>query len=58
MTKTIYKVYCGSNGKFYTYLSLVKAESLFTRLMLQNYKTSIDEIKNGQTKRLKEYGRG
>jgi len=55
MTKTIYKVYCGSNGKYYTYLSLVKAESLFTRLMLQNYKTSIDEIKNGQTIRLKEY---
>ena len=55
MDKVIYKVYCGKNGKYYTYLSLVKAERLYTTLMLQNYHTTIDEIKNGKTTRIKEH---
>lgn len=55
MTKTIYKVYCGKNGKYYTYLSLVKAENLFTKLMLQNYHTAIDKIEDKKIERIKEF---
>lgn len=55
MNKTIYKVYCGKNGKCYTYLSLTKAERLYTSLMLQNYHTAIDKIESGVTTRIKEH---
>ena len=55
MSKIIYKVYCGKNGKFYTYLSLVQAERLYTSLMLQNYQTAIDKIESGKTTRIKEH---
>ena len=55
MSKIIYKVYCGKNGKFYKYLSLVQAERLYTSLMLQNYHTAIDKIESGKTTRIKEH---
>ena len=55
MIKTIYKVYCGKNGKYYTYLDYKKAEKLYFTLMLQNYHTALDEITDGKTKRLLEH---
>lgn len=44
MSKTIYKVYCGKNGKVYTYKEKSKAENLFYKLINQNYKTTLIKI--------------
>lgn len=55
MSKTIYKVYCGKNGKFYTYKDKIKAEDLFYKLSNQNYKTKIIKIENGKEEILSEY---
>lgn len=44
--KVLYKVYCGKNGKTYTYLSQTKAEQLFNSLVEQNYRSNIIKIEN------------
>ena len=53
--KILYKVYCGKNGKWYTYKSKEKAEILFKNLSLQNYHTILEVVENGKVKRLDEF---
>lgn len=53
-SKVIFKVYCGKNGKTYTYLSQAKAEHLFNSLVEQNYRTNIVKIDNGKQTKIKE----
>ena len=55
MNKVIYKVYCGKNGKFYTYKDKIKAENLFYRLSNQNYHSYIIKIENGCQEKIAEY---
>lgn len=55
MNKTLYKVYCGNNGKWYTYRTLLQAENLFYKLSNQNYKTKLIKIENGKEEILFEY---
>lgn len=53
--KVLYKVYCGKNGKTYTYLSQAKAERLFNSLAEQNYRTNITKIENKKQILINEY---
>lgn len=55
MSQILYKVYCGKNGKFYTYKEKAKAESLFYKLCNQNYRTQIIQIENKNEKIIAEY---
>ena len=55
MSNVIYKVYCGSNGKWYTYKSFSQAENLYSKLVMQNYHTQLIEIQDKQSKILKEH---
>lgn len=55
LNNVIYKVYCGQNGKFYTYKEKAKAESLFTKLSLKNWHTYIIKIENKTEEVIAEY---
>lgn len=55
MKKVIYKVYCGKNGKFYSYNSEQKALNLYDSLIEQNYRTYIIKITNGQEEIILDY---
>ena len=55
MKKILYKVYCGKNGKFYTYIEKSKAENLFYKLSNQNYRTELIKIENGKATVIAEY---
>lgn len=46
MEKVIYKVYCGSNGKWYTFLNYQKAKDLFNSQYYSNKHTKLIEIRN------------
>lgn len=50
-----YKVYCGSNGKFYTYKSEERAKKLFYALSLQNKHTYILKIENDKKTEIASY---
>lgn len=41
MTDTLYKVYCGTNGRWYTFKDPVKAKDMQLRLMERNYHTEM-----------------
>lgn len=52
--KTLYKIYCGTNGKWYTFHDKTKAENLMNKLKACNFHTEMiviepqKEIKNEQ----------
>lgn len=51
----IFKVYCGKNGKWYSYKVLARAQALFDSLVFQNYHTILEVVENGNVERLKEF---
>lgn len=56
MNNTYYRVYCGKNGKFYTYALLDKAMNIYLAMKEQNYRTYIIKIYNGKEEIIRDYG--
>ncbi len=55
MDSVLYKVYAGSNGKFYTYKNEERARRLFYALSLQNKHTYILKIEKNKTTEIASY---
>ena len=46
MEKIYWKVYCGTNGKTYTFKSEIKAKNLFNEMMMLNRHTRLYKVVN------------
>lgn len=55
METAIFKVYCGRNGKYYTFLNESKARDLYNKMLLSNYRTKLIKIENKREEILEEF---
>lgn len=50
LNEKLYKVYCGTNGKWYTFRDKFRAENLVNKLREMNYRYELVEVVKPQHK--------